>query len=59
MTRGFGEPAPRNFNQEVVSDGQSIPGLGWKISEATRREIEALENNIRTAQQRGGTFRLD
>lgn len=57
--RRFGEPAPRNFVEEVVSDGRSVPGLGWKISEATQRELEALENNIRTAEQRSGTFRLD
>lgn len=56
----FGKPAPRNFDQEVVSDSDkpSVPGLGWKISEATQRQLEELENNMRLAEQRSGAFRL-
>jgi hypothetical protein len=55
----FGEAAPRNFNGEVVSDGDAVPGLGWQISEDTQRALEAMEENIRTSEQRSGAFRLD
>jgi hypothetical protein len=55
----FGEMAPRNFNKEVVSNGHPVPGLGWKISDATQREIEAIEHSIRSAEQRSGSFLVD
>jgi hypothetical protein len=55
----FGEAAPSTFAKEVVSNGRRAPGLGWKISESTLQEIEALEKSIRTAEQRSGSFLLD
>ena len=55
----FGEAAPRRFTKETVSDGKPVPGLGWEISESTQREIEVIEKNIRTAEQRSGSFLLD
>jgi hypothetical protein len=55
----FGEAVPRNFDGEVVSDGDAVPGLGWQISEDTQRALQAMEENIRTSEQRSGAFRLD
>ena len=56
----FGEDAPATFAKEVKSNGVQVPGLGWQIGEETHREIEALENSTRVAQQRSGMiFLLD
>lgn len=55
----FGEPAPRGFDRELVADGKSIPGLGWKISKDAQRALEAMDENIRVAEQQSGSFRLD
>jgi hypothetical protein len=55
----FGDVAPKNFTKEVVSNGRAVPGLGWKISDSTNREIEAIELSIRSAEQRSGSFLVD
>jgi hypothetical protein len=55
----FGNVAPRNFTKEVVSNGHPAPGLGWKISDSTHREIEAIELSVRAAEQKSGSFLVD
>lgn len=52
--RRFGESVPKIATKEIIGDGQSVPGLGWEVSEETRREIEKIEENIRTAEKTSG-----
>lgn len=34
------------------------PGLGWVLTDASRRAIESVEENLRAAEQRTGTVIL-
>lgn len=42
----FGTPVPTLTDKERTKD---VPGLGWEISEETKKEIEAINENIRQA----------
>lgn len=58
----LGDAAPSSFAKETTkaaANGERVPGLGWQISEGTQREIDVLEDCIRTARQRSGFFLLD
>jgi len=35
--------------------GENVPGLGWTLSDESLRAIEAVEANIRTAEQMSGS----
>ena len=38
------------MNKEIVNDGTNqVPGLGWKVSEETIKEIQDLEEQQRVA----------
>ena len=52
----FGQPLQRPGPDEVLSTGGARPGLCWKISEKTQREIEEIEENSRTAGQQSGSI---
>ena len=57
-SKPFGQPLRRPVPvAEVTStDGEEKkPGLGWQISAETRREIEEIEANSRTAEQQSGS----
>jgi hypothetical protein len=55
-TKRIGEPVPSIPVEEIVADHDDMPGLGWKVSEETQREIEEIEENIRLAEQRIGSL---
>ena len=48
----FGTPI-RPFGPAPIKDVSS-PGFGWKLSEVARKDIEAIEENSRTALHRIG-----
>lgn len=52
--RQFGESVQKISVKEIESDGKRVPGLGWKVSKQTRREIDEIEDNIRSAEQKSG-----
>lgn len=45
-----GEPLPNKVQEERASTHGRSPGLGWEVSEETRREIEEIEANRRDAE---------
>lgn len=51
----FGNPPQRPTSKEILSTDGQKPGLGWEVSEKTRREIEEIEANSRAAEQRSGS----
>ncbi len=52
--RQFGESVQKISVKEIESDGKRVPGLGWKVSKQTLREIDEIEDNIRSAEQKSG-----
>ncbi len=52
--RQFGESVPRISVKEIEADDECVPGLGWKVSDQTRSEIDEIEDNIRSAEQKSG-----
>ena len=54
--RRFGKTLERPTIDEVTSSEGNIPGLGWEVTDETKREIEEIESNIRDAEQRSGNF---
>jgi len=47
----FGNPVHKQISLEIISEDcenpSSIPGLGWKISDKTRRKIEEIDYQIK------------
>lgn len=56
--KNFGEVLKRPPQEEVTAQGSNKPGLGWKVSDEARRDIEEIEANIRAAAQRSGSVIL-
>jgi len=54
----FGEALKRPPQEEITAKDSTKPGLGWKVSDEARREIEEIEANIRAAAQRSGSVVL-
>jgi hypothetical protein len=55
-TKRFGTPPQRPPSTEVLSTEGARPGLGWEVSQKTRREIEEIEANSRAAEQQSGSI---
>ncbi len=49
-SKRIGEPLPLKAQEERASEKGTVPGLGWKVSDETRRKIEEIEENRRDAE---------
>ena len=47
MTKRFGTPVPTLAKE--ITEGECVPGLGWEVSDETKRELDEIDENIRQA----------
>jgi hypothetical protein len=52
----LGKPLSLRTPPPVTPKGPNPPGFGWQLSEATRRDLEAIEANVRQAENSAGSF---
>lgn len=52
----LGEPVPHFPTREVASSDPNIPRVEWEVSDETHREIQKIEENIRTAEHKIGAL---
>lgn len=52
----FGEPIRLNVIEQVTSEQDPTVSDGWEVSEQAHRQIEEIEESIRSSEQRSGTF---
>ena len=58
-TERLGVPlTPEGMPPVAPQDHDREPGLGWVLSDASKRAIEAVEDNLRSAEQRTGSVVL-
>ncbi|MGE0119383.1 MAG: hypothetical protein AB7S71_08190 [Dongiaceae bacterium] len=58
MFKPIGEPLNQSPPEEVTLDSDELPGLEFRLSNDTIKDIEEIETNIRTAEQRSGMIVL-
>ena len=55
----LGSPLPHEGLEPVPHEaGSKEPGFGWVLGDASKRAIEAVEENLRSAEQRTGSVIL-
>jgi hypothetical protein len=52
----LGKPIVLAHAEPVQPRGGREPGFGWQISEQTRKDLEAIDANVRKAEQSAGSF---
>lgn len=54
----LGEPVAMKHVVEVTPEEPDAPGFGWSVSDSAREDIDEMEANARTAEQRAGSLIL-
>lgn len=54
MSKPIGKPLIQSPPKDVTLDSDTNPSLEFHLSSKTLKEIEEIEANIRTAEQRSG-----
>lgn len=50
--------SPEGLDPVSRQENEKEPGFGWVLTDASRRAIEAVEENLRSAEQRTGSVIL-
>jgi hypothetical protein len=58
MSDQFGTPVKIPGPEPIPADKLPSPRLGERLTEAARRDVELIEENLRHAETRIGSFRL-
>ena len=56
--KGIGESLLNEFPGEVGAEAARKTGVSWRLDEETIKKIEAIESNIRAAEQQSGMILL-
>ena len=58
MAKQLGNPLSPQSPQPIKEEDKKAPGFGWRLSDGARRDIEEIEANARSAEQRSGSLIL-
>jgi hypothetical protein len=50
--------SPEGIGPVTKQEDDKEPGFGWVLSDASKRAIESIEENLRSAEQRTGSVVL-